>query len=51
VLFGIEIVVMLENLISYEERYKFYVPSSSPKFLSELLGASFCMQLHFKNRW
>jgi len=27
------------------------VSSSSPEFLSELLGASVCMQLHFKNRW
>ena len=38
-------------MISYEEGNKFCVSSSSPEFLSELLGASVCMQLHFKNRW
>jgi hypothetical protein len=48
VLFGIEVVVTLEDLVPYEEGDKFYVPSSSPEFLSELLGASVCMQLHFK---
>ena len=48
-LFRIEVVVTLEDLIPFEEGNKFYVPSSSPEFLSELLGASVYMQLHFKN--
>ena len=47
--FGIEVVVTLENLISYEEGNKFYVPSIFSEFLSELLGSSLCMQLYFKN--
>jgi hypothetical protein len=37
--FGIEVVVTLENLLSFEEGNEFYVPSRSLEFLSKLLGS------------